>query len=330
MHAEKREKRRNPRRHATLMRLLGYCLGVLVMLALAITNILLPFRGLIPATQVKARAEGELAVHVLSVGQADCSIVEFPDGELLVIDGGDGSWAASNAIVAYLKGLRVESSPRVNYLLTHADGDHIGGLSEVVSLFGGETLYTPYTEGETEGYSELLRTATSAGVFTERLTRYGVLAHSSGAYVSCLSPLMGEEGEGNALSTVLYLRYGEISMLFCGDISAAREERLLEEYATDETIFDTGEYPVRLDGVNVVKAAHHGSKWSSSQEWLNLLGAEQAIFSCGAGNYYDHPSSEAMAAFKTANAECKLYRTDELGAIVVRMQKNTYAVEYGE
>ncbi len=329
MRANKREKRSNPRRKRWIFK--GVQMGciLLVVLSLALFNRYLPFRSLLPALALEPRAEGELSLHFLSVGQADCAIVEYPDGSLLFIDGGDGSWASRNHIISYAKGLNIQSAPQINYLVTHADGDHYGGLYELITLFGGDTLYLPIEGTEQTDYQTLLSVAESKGLERVTLTRYQSIAHESGAMFSCISPVAGQAGSGNDLSTALYLEYEGKRALFCGDISAERESVLLTEYLTDESIFNGANDSVQLREIDLLKVAHHGSANSSSQEWLNLLCAKNAVISCGAGNGYNHPRVEVSERLKEARADCEIYRTDELGDIVVRMDKNQVAVSYG-
>ncbi len=319
----------NPRRKKLIITLVTWGCILILVLAIGITNYLLPFRLLIPAKKIAQRGEGELTLHFLSVGQADCTVIEYPDGGLLVLDGGDGSWQSCNRMIAYLKGLNVKNAPSLSYVVTHADGDHYGGMEELIRLFGGNTLYLPIVGTDEKDYQDLRERAEREGLAIEVLHRYVTIPHPSGAYVSCISPISNETGETNALSSVLYLNYLGKSALFCGDITAEREEKLLTEYTVDQTFFDSENFPVRLSGIDVLKVAHHGSASSSSEAWLNLLQAKYAIVSCGAGNAYRHPTDSALSALKGANEACEIYRTDELGDIVVRINEKEIAVSYG-
>ncbi|HIZ24070.1 MAG TPA: MBL fold metallo-hydrolase [Candidatus Gallimonas intestinigallinarum] len=118
--------RSEARKRRRIMRLLRTALVCLVALAVGLLFCIVPYRSFLPAAQIDAREEGEMRVHFLSVGQGDCTIVEFPGGDVLVVDAGDGSFEANNAIVSYIKGLDVRS---LSLLATHADIDHYGGFS---------------------------------------------------------------------------------------------------------------------------------------------------------------------------------------------------------
>ncbi len=328
--SSKSDKIPNPRRRRFLLRLLRTGCIFLVVAVIAIVHFVYPFRLALPAYDVSARQEGAMRFHFLDVGQADCTVVEYPDGGLLLIDGGNGSWESRNRLISYLKGLNIQTAPSLSYVVTHADGDHYGGIDEVLRLFGGDVLYLPIVGTEESDYLKLLSTANEAGTQIKTLSRYQTIVHDSGAHFSCLSPLSNEQGDGNELSTVLYFQFGNVRALFCGDVSAKREERLLEEYLVDETFFDGNGYTVRLNEIDILKVAHHGSANSSSREWLNLLQAKYAVVSSGQGNSYGHPTAEAVSALRNARKDCEVYRTDELGDIVVEIQEEKIAVTYGE
>ncbi len=314
------------RRH--VLTAIKWCIALVLTVGVGLFNYFIPFRTLLPATQIKARAEGELRVHYLAVGQADCSVVEFPDGELLVIDGGDGSWASRNLMIKYLNGLNATAAPKISYVVTHADGDHYGGIEELIRIFGGDRLYLPSDHSDSGAYRAMLAQANSSRLTIDVMSRYDTIKHPSGAYVSCLSPLAAAEGESNSLSTVLYLSYANRSALFCGDIDAERERILLEEYLTDGSFFDGNGCFVRLENLDLLKVAHHGSGNSSSEEWLNLLRAKRAVVSCGQGNAYSHPALGALTRLKNANPDCEIYRTDELGTVVATVTNTQITVCY--
>lgn len=291
--------------------------AVAAMIALTALSYFIPFKSALPAYSLPSRAEGEMRVHFLSVGQGDCTVIEFPNGEVLVADAGDGSFDAENKIIRYLKGLDVSS---FSFLATHADIDHYGGLRELLEIFPAEKVYLPLLETDTLAYRAFVA---AAGAETEVLTRYDTIVNGSGAYAVCISPYsVGEEDENDS-STVLYLSYEGVNFLFCGDISSAREETLLREYSLYEGIFDSG-FSVRLEETNILKVSHHGSAGASSAEWLALLGADAAIVSCGRGNSYSHPAAESVARLREAGAE--IYRTDELGDVVVSVRNGSYTI----
>lgn len=288
-------------------------------IGLTIFHSFIPFRSLLSAYDLPVRQEGELRIHFVDVGQGDCTIVEFPEGNVLVIDAGDGSWNHTNKLVRYLKGLAPSA---VSMLATHADSDHIGGFSALLALFGADTFYLPAVETQSKIYTKLIDGIENAGCQTCTLSRYQTIGDDSGAYAVCLSPYSLGETDENDASVVLYLVYEGVSCVFCGDISSVREKKLVREYALDGTLFDSGNYAVNLAGVDILKVAHHGSAYSSSEEWISLLQPSVSVISCGQGNGYSHPAGEAVARL----AQSEIYRTDELGDVMICIRESGYSV----
>ena len=314
--------RRAARRGALIRKCVRWGALALLIIALALTARFLSYRSLLPAVEIAARAEGEFRIHFLAAGQGDCTIVEFPDGELLVVDAGRGSFAEENYLLRYIKGLRPKE---ISLIATHADADHFGGFTELLALYRVKKVYLPLLDAETSEYRRFLNAVARERCETETLARYSLIAHDSGAYLACVSPLSDGETDENDASAVLYLSCGGVNVLLCGDISAAVERKLAREYALAEGIFDCGGYPVRLEETDILKVAHHGSGYSSCKEWLDLLGAKTAVVSCGKGNAYSHPASGAIARLAASGAE--IFRTDELNAVRVTVKDGNYRID---
>lgn len=297
--------------------------AVLLVAVIALVHVFVPLSLLLPAYRVEARAEDELRVHFLDVGQGDCTLVEFPSGEVVVLDAGDGSFGHRNHLVRYVKAL---APSKLTMLLTHADADHYGGFCALIGAFGADEVYLPALGEDTPEYAAFLKAVEKSGAEVDTISRYDVLTDGSGAYLACISPRTGEEGDGNDTSAVMYLSYEGVGVLLAGDISSSVERRLVREYALMEGIFDCGEFEVRLEETDIVKGSHHGSGYSSSEEWLSLLSPACAVLSCGKGNNFSHPSVEALDRIASAGAE--IYRTDELGDIIVTIGEGTYSLSF--
>lgn len=311
-----------PAKKKLLRRLILAGAAVLLVCALAILFALEPFAMLLPAYALPKREEGELRLHFLDVGQGDCTLIEFPDGEVLAVDGGDGSFSCTNKLARYLKAL---SPARLSLLVTHADVDHFGAFPFLLKEFEVETCYLPLLPVENAAYSELLSALGEARCKTDVLTRYDRMEKKEG-YLVCLSPRSQEEDDENDTSTVLYLNFGGVRILLCGDISSSREKLLLREYALMPGIFNSGDCAVDLDKIDILKAPHHGSEGSSSLEFLSLLRPQSLIVTCGKDNGYHFPKGGALENFRAASPEGKIYRTDEQGDIIVSVKDASYSV----
>lgn len=291
----------------------------------AIAAFWIPPGSFLRAFKIPPILEGEVRIHFPDVGQGDCVIVEFSAGDLLMIDSGDGSFLHNNYLIKYVKGL---SPKHFSMLLTHPDKDHYGGFSALFEVYHPETFYFPILVEDSPDYREFLKALNNVGCKMERMTRYGSIERESCSLV-CLSPFPTGETEANDASTVLYFDCGGINGVFCGDIPASRELQLTEEYLLDETFFDIPGHSVRLNNLDILKLAHHGSGNSSCEEWLNLLSPQTAVICCGAGNSYGHPASDALSRLKEASPDVEIYRTDELCGVVISIKDGAYSVNSG-
>ena len=307
-----------------VMRAMRIALALLVVAALAVTAAILPYRVLLPAASIPERREGELRIHFLDVGQGDCTFVEFPKGDVFVVDAGDGSFENDNRVVSYLRGLNPRS---LTLAVTHADVDHYGGCAEILRVFDVERIFLPPVSAQTEQYKRFLAAVEKDGCAQRTFARYVSYVDRSRAYLICLSPHAEGETDENESAAMLYLSYGGVRVLLASDASSEREEAMLKEYAISPDIFSNVLLDVDLAGVDILKVAHHGSANSSGEAWLDLLRPKEAVISCGQGNSYGHPAGETLSRLAAVGASC--YRTDELGTIVVSIMDGGYTISYG-
>lgn len=308
--------KKDPDFRTAIIRLILAAVAVFTIALLALLQYFYPLRTLLPAYALPERGEGEMRFHFLDVGQGDCTLVEFPDGSIVMVDAGLSAWEVENRVTRYLKSLRPSA---LSLVVTHADIDHYGNMSAVLEDFAVDALYLPVIPSNTEEYARILSLAEKKGVPMSALTRYMVLS-SADAYGVCLSPYSMSETDQNEASAVIYFEYAGVGAVLCGDVNAAREKLLVSEYALFEGVFDSGDYAVRLERTKILKAAHHGSGGSSSREWLELLSPSVSVISCGRGNGYGHPAASAVTQIAASGSE--IYRTDELGDVMVTISKD--------
>ena len=257
----------------------------------------------------------ETTVTFLDVGQGDAAVISTYDGKTYLIDGGGvygkefGKNVGKNVVLPYLESLGVSELDGV--FLSHPDSDHMTGLLEVLEEIPTMGLYlSDYPFSETED-TLLLKEM----VEKNNVPLYTVKAGDASHGFRCLYPLEGvtfRDGDDNHGSMVLKYDYNGTEILFTGDISAADERFLLEQEAD-----------VSAD---ILKVAHHGSKYSSDADFLETVLPEAAVISCGAGNLYGHPHGETLERLQAAEVE--IYRTDTEGAILVKLKRDgTFAIE---
>lgn len=307
-------------RRNAVKRVLLVAVAVFFVLVAVLVNEIVGIRSLLPASALPIRGDGEMRIHFLSVGQADCAFVEFPNGETLIVDAGDGSKTTSDKIYRYWKGL---GSPECTLILTHIANDHSGGATTLLKTLPIKEVC--YPSPHSYRAKAIKEAAAKEGVPSRELSRYMTFGNKN-AYAVCISPRSEEEDDVNDCSAVLYLRYAGVGVLLTGDITAQRERLLWEEYKLGA--LTVGEYPAYLEDTDVLKLAHHGSDSSSCEEWLKGVGASIGIVSCGRGNSYGHPSGEVLK--RAAALGYDVYRTDELGNLLLTISPDgSFRLEYG-
>ena len=280
---------------------------------------------------------GELQVHILDVGpiEGDSILIVSPTGKSVLIDAGDAG--KGKTVLEALKRYKVE---RLDYLIaTHPHPDHIGGADEVMNgmkvgmvIDNGVDLSTPAPETPAtkkgrgskaappppkkkvktvnsffDEYADALKQNGAQHEKAEPGKKYDL---GGGAFLSVLAPsepyfnkdqMKAGGNDTNANSIILRLDYGDFSMLFMGDAESQTEQRLLGK---------------DLDlKAKVLKVAHHGSKYATTQDFLKRVQPEAAIISDGAWNRYGHPAQSVLDHLKATNV--KVWRTDLQGEITI-------------
>lgn len=250
-------------------------------------------------------------VVFLDVGQGDGIYISSEDGTTFFIDGGssDVNQVGTYRILPFLKAYGVKQMDY--WFVSHADSDHISGLLEVMEE-GYEIgcLVISDKMPMDENGQELLEEAKKQGIEVIYM-KAGEQISSEHIQISCLYP-WAETEDKNEQSMVLLLEFLDEERnsifrgMFTGDISSEGEKMLLEKGV--------------LADVNLYKAAHHGSKYSNSSEFLEVIQPEFCVISCGKDNSYGHPHVETIERLEGVESEV-LY-TMESGQVTVKIQNN--------
>ncbi len=251
----------------------------------------------------KGPGQNVLTVHFIDVGQGDAILIQSPDGENMLIDGGE----REAGVMDYLRKNKVNSLDVL--VATHPHSDHIGGLIEVLktipvkkALIDGQThtsgLYEDFLDAISQSPAALHQARRGNEITVGRLT------------FKILNPQTSFLQGLNNNSVVLRLAYGNILFLFPGDAETEAEKSILS-YTTDLKS-------------TVLKVGHHGSKTASSDAFLAAVRPEVAIYMAGKDNSFGHPHQETIARFKQLNA--RVYGTDNYGTIIVSTDGTSYSV----
>jgi len=231
-------------------------------------------------------------VHFIDVGQGDASAVNFPNGQIMLID--TGSVQTNTSYVNYLKE-NVLNTQRGNYIdylvLTHADMDHCGGTMKLLSNFKIGKIFLPLLESNSQGYQEILN-------YVQTNCDYEILGDEFDLKISNSIVTFFEiinDANTNDSSQIIKLQSLNKCFLFSGDISKEVEADYIDRYGD-------------LLDVDVLKVSHHGSKTATSKAFLNVTSPDYAVISAGLNNIYGHPSAEVLQIL--AENDVSVLRTD--------------------
>ncbi|KYH29222.1 MULTISPECIES: ComEC/Rec2 family competence protein [Clostridium] len=247
---------------------------------------------------------GDLKVHFIDVGQADSILITQGSNNML-IDAGNNE--DSDLVVNYLK---KQGITKLDYVIgTHPHEDHIGGLDAVIRAFDVKKVYMPKKTSTTKTYKDVITAIKDKGLKIAIPSR-GTTFKLGEAVATVVAPSESSDYEDvNNYSIVIKLKYKNTSFLFAGDAEDILEKEIIK-----------GGYDIKVD---VLKVGHHGSRSSTTQEFLNKVSPKYAVISVGQGNEYGHPHKSTMDRLKSKGIP--VYRTDEAGTIIATSNGNSIA-----
>ncbi len=258
-------------------------------------------------------------IAFLDVGQGDSAVITTYDSKAFVIDGGGqyqklfGHNTGKEVVIPYLE---YQGIPEIDGLfLTHMDRDHGEGVLELMTYMPVKKVFiSDYHFEKSDFYYSFLNIAMDKNVPVFLLKAGDTTELSTNMKISCLYPMKDEQwvyGDDNHGSTVLRLDCGNVSALFMGDAGYEDEEVMLEKESQLKC--------------TILKAGHHGSKYSTSAEFLKEAAPEIAILSCGKNNRYGHPHEETLT--RLDDAKVRYFQTKDSGTISVLTNGKNYKVK---
>ncbi|MDR2043775.1 MAG: ComEC/Rec2 family competence protein [Clostridium sp.] len=276
------------------------------------------------------RFRSGLAIDFLDVGQGDCICIQTETGEVYLFDGGSSSrrQIGKYAILPYLKQQGITYLDAV--FISHPDTDHYSGILELLEMgeehgiaIGKMVLPAIAADSRRQEFEGLLGGEGSGGeggnagegesagepAVPVCYMAAGSAWNSKDISFLCLHPPDGyEAADANAYSLCYLVEAGDFSLLLTGDVEGKGEERLLLELAER-----------RIENLTVLKVAHHGSRNSTSQAFLDQLDPAVAVISCGRNNSYGHPHKELLQRLEETGAA--VFLTSASGAVRVRVEE---------
>ena len=246
----------------------------------------------------------QLSVYTIDVGEGDAALIQFPDNETALIDAGNASVYFDNGKSTIMPLLDYLSIDKIDYaFISHVNIDHYGGFLALINAGKIKNIYKPKIDSaiandiKLEGY--IRKHAIPIKYYGLDTLMFG----ESRVYVLTDTLEKGYNSfNTNNKSGLLKIVYGNTSFLFTGDMEKKAESIYGNSYAD-------------FLQSNVLKVAHHGSKTSTSDEFLDLVKPEYAVISDGVGNRYHHPSPEVIR--RLDEHKIKIFRTDLLGGILI-------------
>lgn len=240
-------------------------------------------------------------VVFLDVGQGDSTLIMYQN-KAVIIDGGEAEKCEQVLIPAFNHyGIRTTDIA----IMSHLHSDHGGGLLELADENRVDRIAVPFF-GEGEDYEKLVKGHDVEELFYVLRSRDRVeLSDEVCLYV--LHPEQQTEMGGNEDSLIVLLTISQAGILFMGDAGFVTEEQLLN----DENIRS-----LLSANTDIIKVGHHGSKYSSSMEFLSLLSPRVSVI-CVGSNFYGHPTRETLSRLSEVNAD--VFRTDKDGAIIMEI-----------
>jgi beta-lactamase superfamily II metal-dependent hydrolase len=254
----------------------------------------IPLALLLLLATAGALAAQALEIRFLDVGQGDAILLRS-EGRTALVDAGP-----SDGVVAKLRALGVDSLALA--VASHNHSDHIGGMDAVLDSFAVANYLDNGRPANTRIQRAVLDRVERGGIRYLRATPR-TLALGTARLRIIPSPLAGRVDEQNDQSVVIVVEQGGFRALLSGDSEADEIRALL---ATDS-----------IPAVQVLKAAHHGSRNGVTPAWLARTRPEVVVISAGAGNSYGHPHARALRYYSAGGRP--VYRTDLQGDVVVRV-----------
>lgn len=235
----------------------------------------------------------DLTIYFIDVGQGDSTLIITPQNKTILIDGGGSSSNSYNIgeqiLIPYLLDRKIK---KIDYMLiSHFDSDHCQGCIRVIEELKVKNIIIGKQYKMSDNYKEFIEIVKKKNIKVNVVEAREKIGIESGIYFDILWPFSENVINENILnnnSVVCKLFYEKTSILFTGDIEEIAEKEIMEKYKNKKEILRA----------NILKVAHHGSKTSSSEEFINIVKPKIALIGVGKENKFGHPNNIVLERLK--------------------------------
>jgi len=251
--------------------------------------------------------DGNLRLYYLNVGQGDGQLIKLPGGAKFLIDGGPNS-----GVINQLAGDLSNFDRYIDLVIvTHTDADHLSGLLDVVRRYKVGAVIWNGREGETDVWRSFVKAVNDKKIPVIVLGEGDKISYGE-SKLDILAPAPEFlSGASNEAAIITMLTSKNIKALFTSDATPEVEARLVQKY------------DIKAD---ILKVAHHGSRFSSTADFLNAVKPKVSVIQVGKNNY-GHPTAEVLARLKDIGSS--LYRNDINGAVEILVDGKSAKVVTG-
>lgn len=252
----------------------------------------------------------DLKVYFVDVNQGDSTFIVTPKGKTILIDGGGSSYTnvGKNTLLPYILD---RGYTKIDIaIISHMDLDHCDGIIYLMDKIKIKTIIIGKQYEESDNYKRFVKLAKEKRIEVKIVEAGENINIERNVNLDILWPDSKNKISENAInnnSLVFKLKYKKYSILFTGDIEEIAEKAILERYKN-------------MLQSTILKVAHHGSKTSTTAEFLKAVKPIYALIGVGKNNKFGHPSENTIKKLK--EMKVKIFRTDELGEITIKMNKN--------
>ena len=249
-------------------------------------------------------------INLIDVGQGDSILIVTPKNKKILIDGGgnENYDIGANVLIPYLLNKRIK---QIDYLIiSHFDTDHVGGTLRVLEKLKVKQVIISQQKEDSSNFQKFLEITKKRNIKITVVKAGDIIQIEKNIYIEVLWPTKKLEISTNPLnnnSIVAKLIYNNTSILFTGDIEAEAEKELVKKYG----------HKLKSD---ILKVSHHGSKTSSTQDFIDKVNPKIALIGVGYKNKFDHPSYTTIKTLE--KRKIKIYRTDLMGEINIKIKNS--------